>query len=65
MTAPQTGNAPQTGFSAPCVRCGRESPGAVVVGAVERASGSPYVQYACPDDAAKYGAGPSPHDVIR
>lgn len=54
-----------TEFAAPCVYCGRCTTAAVVVGATERASGPPILQYACPDHAALYGAGPSPDDVIR
>ncbi|MEW1549291.1 hypothetical protein [Streptomyces tsukubensis] len=51
-------------FRTLCVRCGRETAAPVVVGTVERASGPPAVQYACPQDAARYGAGPSPDDLI-
>ncbi|MFJ8231335.1 hypothetical protein ACIQ9E_15470 [Streptomyces sp. NPDC094448] len=51
-------------FTAPCVRCGRTTTVPVVVGVTERTSGPPMVQYACPEDAVRYGAGPSPEDEI-
>ncbi|MEO3976416.1 hypothetical protein [Streptomyces sp. CAU 1734] len=51
-------------FSAVCVHCGQKSSGAVVVGHVDRPSGPPVTLYACPDDAVRYDAGPSPFDMI-
>ncbi|AZK95331.1 hypothetical protein B7R87_16810 [Streptomyces tsukubensis] len=51
-------------FMPPCVHCGRTTAAPVVVGEMARTSGPPMVQYACPADAARYGAGPSPEDEI-
>ncbi|AZK94624.1 MULTISPECIES: hypothetical protein [Streptomyces] len=63
MTREALLNTPEP-FTPPCVRCGRATAAPVVVGVTERASGPPMVQYACPQDATRYGAGPSPDDEI-
>ncbi|MEU3601228.1 hypothetical protein ABZ714_21290 [Streptomyces sp. NPDC006798] len=65
MTAATQTGTPEEGFTAVCVHCKRISAGAVVVGSIERASGPPLVQYACPDCAPKHGAEPTPYDVIH
>ncbi|MEU9608323.1 hypothetical protein [Streptomyces sp. NPDC048057] len=52
-------------FTAWCVHCGHKTNAPVVVGSIERAGGAPLTQYACPEHATQYGAGPSPDDVIR
>ncbi|MGV9313820.1 hypothetical protein ACWDR0_16765 [Streptomyces sp. NPDC003691] len=51
-------------FTAPCAHCGRTTAAPITVGVTERASGPPLVQYACPEDATRYGAGPSPDDEL-
>ncbi|QDY78296.1 hypothetical protein FQU76_19380 [Streptomyces qinzhouensis] len=48
-----------------CVHCGRRTSAPVEVGVMERGSSAPLIQYACPEDAVRYGAGPSPADEIR
>lgn len=63
MTREALLNTPQP-FNPSCAYCGRVTGAPVIVGVAERAGGPPLVQYACPLCATKYGAGPSPDDLI-
>ncbi|MEV7831577.1 hypothetical protein AB0P12_13255 [Streptomyces subrutilus] len=65
MTAEELFPEVLAGHVALCVGCHEVTRAPVPVRYIESVSGPGTTLYACPDHAVKYGAGPTPEDVLH